>query len=72
MKCRYTYMLPLFILVSVLCCGCSSDSEGAIKLVFVIGFVVLFIGTSLISAMLTYRIKRKKYKSDNDTNREKE
>ena len=69
MKCRYIYTITLFILVSVLCCGCSSESEGAVKIAAVIVFVVLFLGTSLISAMLTYRIKRKKY---NDNNREKE
>lgn len=72
MKCRYIYMFSLFFLISFLCCGCSSDSEEAIKTASVIVFIVLFLGTSLFSAKLTYRMRRKNYKSDKDFNREKE
>jgi len=60
------------ISLSALLCGCSSGSDGVVKAAAVAAFIVLFLGTSVFTALITYRLKRKKSSSDDASPHEKE
>ena len=72
MNSKYILLSSVMISLSVFLCGCSSGSDGVLKILGVIGFIVLFLGTSLCTALITFKLKRKKNNSDTASSHEKE
>ena len=71
MNSKYILLSTVMISLSVFLCGCSSGSGGVLKILGVIGFIVLFLGTSLCTALITFKLKRKKNNSDTASSKEK-
>lgn len=57
----------IITLTAVICCSCSAKNEGTSKAAATAVFIVLFIGASLCSAVLTFRLMRKKNNDSNET-----
>ena len=57
MKRRLIFFLILMMIAVMSLCACSSGKEGTSKALTAVLLIVLFIGTSLITAFLTYRSK---------------
>lgn len=57
MKRRLIFFSILMMIVVMSLCACSSGKEGASKALTAVLLIVLFIGTSLITAFLTYKSK---------------
>ena len=72
MNSKYILLYTIIFSLSALLCGCSTDSDKAVKAAAIIIFIALFLGTSLFTAMMTYRIKRKNKISESDQTHEKE
>lgn len=64
MNSKYILLSIVMISLSAFLCGCSSGYDGALKILAVIGFIVLFLGTSVCTALITYKHKRQKNNSE--------
>lgn len=72
MNSKYIILIAAMISAAALFCSCSSGSDGAVKVIAVAAFIVLFLGTSVCTAFITYKLKRKKNDSDTASSQKKE
>jgi len=57
----------MMTLMTVMLCSCSAGNEGTSKAVTTVIFIALFLGASLCSAVLTFKLKRKKNNDSEET-----
>ncbi len=56
----------MMMLMTVMLCSCSSESGRTSKIATTVIFIVLFLGASLCSAVLTFKLRRKKNANSNE------
>lgn len=56
----------MMTLIAVMFYSCSAENGGTSKIVTTVIFIVLFLGASLCSAVLTFKLRRKKNADSNE------
>ncbi len=72
MSIKYIFLTAVIMFAAAELCSCSSGTEGSSKAVTTIIFIVLFLGASLCSAFLTFKLKRKKNMEESNEQDNKE
>lgn len=60
MDIKYICLSAVITFVTAVFCSCSSGSEGSSKAVTTVILIFLFLAASLCSAVLTFKLRRKK------------
>lgn len=56
----------IMTLMTVMFCSCSAKNVGTSKIVMTVIFILLFLGASLCSAVLTFKLRRRKNADNNE------
>lgn len=56
----------IMTLMTVMFCSCSAKNVGTSKIVTTVIFILLFLGASLCSAVLTFKLRRRKNADNNE------
>lgn len=68
MKIRFINLYALALISVCLFCSCSSDSGRGGQVFTVVMFIFLFVGASLLSAVITFRSRRKQLAEKDEKN----